>query len=59
MEGEKKEEKKSAEPEAKASANVFYNPHDIIGVKGMINAQARELDRKVVSGCNYRVGSWN
>ena len=35
--------------ESEAGTDVFYNPHDIIGVKGMIDAQARELDRKVVT----------
>ena len=39
------EEKKVAVEEKKGE---FYNPHDIIGVKGMIDAQAKELDRKVV-----------
>ena len=30
------------------SKDMFYNPHDITGVQGMIEAQGKELDRKMV-----------
>jgi len=39
----------SEQNKEKVENNVFYNPHDIIGIKGMIDAQSKELDRKMVS----------
>ena len=43
------EEKKLEEAQTRPTKpDMFYNPHDIIGIKGMISAQSKELDRKMV-----------
>ena len=51
------------EPPQPGNSSVFYNPHDIIGVKGIIEAQSKELDRKMVCFLyrmyKSRTLSWN
>eukprot|EP00826_Nyctotherus_ovalis_P007063 TRINITY_DN1173_c0_g1_i25.p2 TRINITY_DN1173_c0_g1~~TRINITY_DN1173_c0_g1_i25.p2 ORF type:complete len:107 (-),score=45.59 TRINITY_DN1173_c0_g1_i25:124-444(-) len=43
---EEKAEQKGMEQASAQERDMFYNPHDITGVKGMLEAQSKELDRK-------------
>ncbi len=45
---DKKVEEEFPAPAPPPAKEAYYNPHDIIGVKGIIDAQAKELDRKMV-----------
>eukprot|EP00826_Nyctotherus_ovalis_P007064 TRINITY_DN1173_c0_g1_i3.p2 TRINITY_DN1173_c0_g1~~TRINITY_DN1173_c0_g1_i3.p2 ORF type:complete len:115 (+),score=43.44 TRINITY_DN1173_c0_g1_i3:116-460(+) len=51
---EEKAEQKGMEQASAQERDMFYNPHDITGVKGMLEAQSKELDRKKVRACMQR-----